>query len=67
MPKRYQQTIRCPKCNTANILKARVSPVTGITTFNVDPSMMRCWNCGGDLRQEPKRFPFGSNYETEGC
>ena len=46
--KRYQKTIRCSRCNTANVLKARENK-NGNIKFNVDPNRLKCWNCGGRI------------------
>ena len=56
--KRWQKTIVCPKCQTKNVLKAR-QLANGDIRFDVDPNVIRCWNCGNDLRDIPLPYPFG--------
>ena len=56
--KRWQKTIVCPKCQTKNVLKARQLANSNIK-FDVDPNVIRCWNCGNDLRDIPLPYPFG--------
>lgn len=60
--KRWQKTIKCPKCSTANLLTAR-QEVTGNIKFNVDTSRIVCRNCKYDLRSIRLPYPFGVNEE----
>lgn len=55
--RRWQKTVRCPRCNTANLLKAR-ELVNGNINLSVDPAKIRCWSCGDDLRDIPLPYPF---------
>jgi hypothetical protein len=57
--KKYQKTIKCPKCGTGNILTAR-ELVSGEIRFNVDPTRIRCRNCGHNLRHIDLPYPFGN-------
>ena len=56
--KRWQKTIVCPKCQTKNVLKARVL-MNGNIKLSVDPAKIRCWSCGNDLREISLPYPFG--------
>ena len=63
--KRYQKTIRCPRCNSANVLKARENK-KGNIKFNVDPTRLKCWNCGEKIYLPANiGFPFGSESHRE--
>jgi len=55
--RRWQKTVRCPKCNTANLLKAR-ELANGNVRLNYDTDRLQCWNCGHDLRDIPLPYPF---------
>jgi transcription elongation factor Elf1 len=59
MSKRWQKTVRCPRCNTANVLKAR-ELVSKNIVFNVDNiTRICCWNCGEALQSGSLPYPFG--------
>lgn len=56
-PTRWQKTIHCLVCNTANLFTAREHSNGGIY-FNVDPNRAKCRICGTKLDTSSLPYPW---------